>query len=85
MITGAQLRGARALLRWSAEETAKRVKVTRKTIERLEQADGPLNARALTIDSIRQVFEEAGVEFIGNAEEGPGLRLWGNSRPGGSS
>ena len=79
MISGGQMRAARALLRWSAEETARRAQVHRKTIERLEQTDGFPVARVLTIDSIQRTFEAAGIEFIGTPEEGPGVRLWKKS------
>jgi len=26
--------------------------------------------------ALQQAFEAAGVEFVGTAEEGPGIRLW---------
>lgn len=76
MITGDQLRAARALLKWSAEEAAKQSKVTRKTIERLEHANGIPSARTITMESIQRAFEAAGIEFLGTPESGPGVRLW---------
>jgi hypothetical protein len=75
VITGAQIRAARALLKWSAEEAGKHAKVGRRTIERLEQNDGYPATRAITIDSIQRAFEAAGVEFIDENGGGPGLRL----------
>jgi transcriptional regulator with XRE-family HTH domain len=80
VITGAQIRAARALLKWSAEEAAKHAKVGRKTIERLEQCDGIPATRQLTIESVRKSFEEAGVEFIDENGGGPGVRLRKRSR-----
>ena len=79
MITGGQIRAARALLRWSTEEAGRRTKVNRKTIERLEQTDDFPVARILTIDSIQRTFEAAGIEFVGTPAEGPGVRLWEKS------
>ena len=76
MITGTQIRAARALLNWSADEAATRARVARKTVERLEQTEGQPAARALTMASLQEAFEAAGVEFVGSAEDGPGVRLW---------
>ena len=79
-MTSAQIRAARALLNWSADDAARHAKVARKTVERLEQSEGPPQARALTIFSLQAAFEAAGVEFVGSAEEGPGVRLWAPKR-----
>ena len=76
MITGYQIRGARVMLRWSAEKTAERAGVTKKTIERLEQHEGIPPSRSQTLIALQKAFEAAGVEFVGTAEEGPGVRLW---------
>jgi len=75
-LTGAQIRAARALLKWTAEDTAGHAKISRKTVERLEQTDGLPVTRELTLDSLRRAFETAGIEFVGAPEEGPGVRLW---------
>ena len=80
MITGRQIKAARALLDWSAEETANRAKIARKTVERLEQSQGQPAARALTMFSLQAAFEAVGIEFIGTAEEGPGVRFWTQKR-----
>jgi len=76
VITGYQLRAARSFLRWSAEETASRVGITKKTIERLEQHEGVPSTRAQTLLDLQRAFESAGIEFVGTPEEGPGVRLW---------
>jgi transcriptional regulator with XRE-family HTH domain len=75
MVTGGQIRAARALLRWSAEQTAELARVTRKTIERLEQFDGIPPSRSQTLVELQRIFETAGIEFIGTPEDGPGVRL----------
>jgi len=76
MLTGVQIRAARAVLQWSAAETAERSGIERKTVERLQQVDGVPPSRAQTLVALQQAFEAAGVEFVGTAEEGPGVRLW---------
>ena len=76
MIVGSQIRAARALLQWSTTETADKVGLTRKTVERLEQADGIPPSRSQTLIDLQKAFEAAGVEFVGEEGEGPGVRLW---------
>ena len=34
------------------------------------------NTTAANLKLIRETLEAAGVEFIGSADEGPGVRLW---------
>ncbi len=76
VITGTQIRAARALLRWSAEKAAKRCGLVARTVERLEQHEGIPPSRSQTLVDLQRTFEAAGVEFIGTPEEGPGVRLW---------
>jgi transcriptional regulator with XRE-family HTH domain len=75
MIVGAQLRAARALLNWSASEVADKSSSTRNTIQRLEQSAGIPSSKIQTILIIKKMFEDAGVEFIGSPDNGPGVRL----------
>lgn len=75
MITGAQIRAARALLNWSSADLAKKAGTARQTIVRIEQIDGLPNSKVQTIADIQNVFEAAGIEFIGTPENGPGVRL----------
>jgi transcriptional regulator with XRE-family HTH domain len=81
MLTGAQLRAARALLKWSARETAKRSGVALTTVQRLEQEDGLPGGRAQTLFDLQRTLEGAGVEFIGTPDDKPGVRLIRPSRP----
>lgn len=75
MITGAQLRAARALLRWSAKETALKAGVALTTVLRLEQADGLPGGRVQTIVDLQKTLEAGGVEFVGTPDDRPGVRL----------
>jgi DNA-binding XRE family transcriptional regulator len=75
MIVGAQIRAARALLSWSADDLAKSIGLTRQTIQRLEQHDGVPPSRSQTLEEIQRALESAGVEFIGTPDDGPGVRL----------
>ena len=76
MITGAQVRAAKALIGWSGNDLAKRAGVGLSTIRRIEGCDGLLEAASIkTLQAIQKALELGGVEFIGSPEEGPGVRL----------
>lgn len=75
MLTGAQIRAARALLRLSAVELAEQAKVGIQTIKRFEAADGVPPSRSSTLMEVRAALEAAGVEFMGTPDNGPGVRL----------
>jgi len=70
-----QLRAARALLRWSADDLARRSSVSLRTIRRAELADQETALTAANNLAIRRALEEAGVEFIDENGGGPGVRL----------
>jgi hypothetical protein len=74
-ITSAQMRAARALLRWSALDLAKASKVGVATIRRVEVIDGKISATLANEAALRQALETAGVEFIDENGGGPGVRL----------
>ena len=75
MLSSAQIRAARGLLKWTAAELAEQSGTNRFTIQRLEQSEGVPPSRSQTLIDIKRAFEEAGVEFIGTPDNGPGVRL----------
>jgi transcriptional regulator with XRE-family HTH domain len=75
LITSGQIRAARALLKWTGKEFAEASGVAFSTLMRLETGEGVPGAQAKTLEAIQKAFESAGVEFIGNPEDGPGVRL----------
>ena len=75
MITSEQVRAARALLRMEQKDLAEASKVSLPSIKRLETQPGPLAAQARTVDAIRAALESAGVIFVEENGEGPGVRL----------
>jgi hypothetical protein len=75
MITGAQIRAARGLLRWSAEVLAERSKLGVATIRRAEALDGRSNLTAANAATVQAALETAGVIFIVENGDGPGVRL----------
>ena len=75
MITGLQIRSARAALGWSARRLSERARVSLRTIIRLEEVDGLPSSRVATLREIQRAFETAGIEFIGAPEDAPGIRV----------
>ena len=75
MITSAQIRAARALLNWSRTDLSKKSGVGFSSMLRLESAEGVPGSHFTTLEAIKKAFEEAGVQFIGTPEDGPGVRL----------
>lgn len=75
MITAAQIRAGRALLRWSARELAAQAGVSLLTIQRMEQSEGVPASLARNLDAVQRALEHAGVVFIPENGGGPGVRL----------
>jgi transcriptional regulator with XRE-family HTH domain len=74
MISGAQLRAARALVGLSQAEVAAKSSVSIPTIKRAE-AEGALKVAADTREAIAAVLRKAGVIFVEENGDGPGVRL----------
>jgi hypothetical protein len=74
-LTGAQIRAARALLKWSAAALARQCALGVNTIRRAEVAEVATSLTAANEMAIRRAFESAGVEFIDENGGGPGVRL----------
>jgi transcriptional regulator with XRE-family HTH domain len=64
LVTGAQLRAARAMVRLEQEKLAVLAGISANTIRNLEGNEGPLNARMGTVRALQQALETAGVEFL---------------------
>lgn len=72
-MTPMQSRMARAALGWSTTELARAAKVGISTVNRFETDQAtPIPS---TLSALRQAFEAAGVIFISENGEGPGVRL----------
>ena len=80
MISTGQVRAARALLRWTAEDLANAAEVGVATIRRMEVLDGVPASNVKTLVAIQQALEGAGIEFIGSPDDSPGVRLRSGKR-----
>ena len=74
-INSAQIRAARALIRWTAEDLATKSTLGVATIRRAEATDGPLQMTSANLSAVRRALEGAGIEFIDENGGGPGVRL----------
>ena len=84
MISSAQIRAARALLRWNATDLAVASGVGTATLQRMEVMEGVPSGQVRTLLAIKEALENAGIEFIGTPEDKPGVRFisasFGNDR-----
>jgi transcriptional regulator with XRE-family HTH domain len=83
-ITGAQIRAARAFLRWTIAELATAADVGLSTIQKVEEIDGEpriestlqwrSDARDEALTKICGALEKAGITFLPESAHGVGLR-----------
>jgi transcriptional regulator with XRE-family HTH domain len=75
LLTGGQIRAARAFVGWSARDLAERAGLGLSTVQRAEASDGEPSITKANLAAIRTSLETAGVEFIAENGGGPGVRL----------
>ena len=80
-LKSAQIRAARALIRWSAEDLARATALSVATIRRAELAADETSMTAANDLTVRRALESAGVEFIDENGGGLGVRLRHRARP----
>ena len=64
-ISGAQIRAARALLKWSVRKLPHQCGISQSAITRGERVNGTPSMQVRNLHAVRQVFEEHGIEFLG--------------------
>jgi hypothetical protein len=74
-LTSTQIRAARALIRWTAEDLSRQSSVSLRTIRRAELAESHTAMTTTNDLAIRRALESAGIEFIDENGGGLGLRL----------
>jgi transcriptional regulator with XRE-family HTH domain len=73
--TGRQIAAARALLGMTQPELATKSNISVPTLKRMEATDGPAAGMLNNIAAVRAALESAGVIFVEENGEGPGVRL----------
>jgi hypothetical protein len=79
MITGRQVRAARALLNWKQDMLAEKALVALTALKRLESERG-LPVHESTHDQVRRALETAGIVFM-NSAQGKGVMLMNVASP----
>ena len=74
-LLAAQIRAARALIRWRAEDLAKASAVGVATIRRAELAEHQTSLTTANDLALRRALEAAGIQFIDENGGGPGVRI----------
>jgi transcriptional regulator with XRE-family HTH domain len=74
-LTSAQIRAARSLIRWTADDLATASALSVATVRRAELKELETSLTAANDLAIRRALETAGVEFIDENGGGPGVRL----------
>jgi transcriptional regulator with XRE-family HTH domain len=73
MISGRQIRAARALLGWSGKKLADKCGISLKTLRRYEPQNGVPTGSAKVLESIESVLEVHGIIFTGDPVKDPGV------------
>jgi len=76
MMTVEQLKMARAALGWSIQTLADKSLVSVRTIKRIESEGMIEKVTPANMKLLRDTLQAAGIEFIGEVGDGPGVRLW---------
>jgi DNA-binding XRE family transcriptional regulator len=79
MITGRQVRAARALLNWKQDMLAEKALVALTALKRLESERG-LPVHETTRDQVRRALESAGIMFV-ESDRGKGVMLLNDAPP----
>jgi hypothetical protein len=74
-LTSAQIRAARSLIRWTADNLATASALSVATVRRAELKEAETSLTTANDLAIRRALETAGVEFIDENGGGPGVRL----------
>lgn len=78
VLTGSQIRAARALLKWSGQTLAEKSGVSYPALQRAERTDEMPNMQVRNLAAIKAALEAGGVIFLDgpySGDGGPGVRL----------
>ena len=74
-LTGRQIAAGRVLAGLGQEDLARSAGISAPTLRRMEGSDGPASGMTNNVSAIRSALEAAGVIFVEENGEGPGVRL----------
>jgi transcriptional regulator with XRE-family HTH domain len=62
------------MLKWTLQDLADVSGLGTTTLKRFESSDGVPKGNLATFNKLTEIFEKAGVEFIGTPDQGAGVR-----------
>jgi len=74
-LSGRQIAAARVLIGMGQDQLAKSAKISVATLRRMESSPGPAAGLINNVKAVRAALESAGVVFVEENGEGPGVRL----------
>lgn len=74
-ITSEQIKAARAALGWTLSQLAESTGIGVATLKRYQAITGVPKSRKGHLQLLQHHFENAGIEFIGTPDDGPGIRI----------
>ncbi|WP_237482594.1 helix-turn-helix domain-containing protein [Lichenibacterium dinghuense] len=74
-LTGRQIAAARTLVGLNQPELAERANISAATLKRMEGSPGQAAGLPNNVEAVRRALEAAGVLFLAENGEGPGVRL----------
>jgi len=74
-ISGRQIAAARALIGMGQQQLADAASVSAPTLRRMEASEGAASGLVNNVAAVRRALEAAGVIFVDENGEGPGVRL----------
>jgi len=74
-LTGRQIAAGRTLAGLGQGAVARAARISVPTLRRMEASAGPAAGMANNVAAVRSALETAGVIFVGENGEGPGVRL----------
>ncbi|PAP99500.1 transcriptional regulator [Mesorhizobium mediterraneum] len=74
-ISGRQIAAARALAGIAQTDLATSASISVPTLRRMEASEGPASGLPNNVAAVRRALEAAGVVFVDENGEGPGVRL----------
>lgn len=73
--TGRQIAAGRTLIGMTQTTLATAANISVPTLKRMEAADGPVSGMVNNVEAVCRALEAAGVIFVDENGEGPGVRL----------
>jgi len=70
-----QIRSARAFVNWTIQDLSASSEVSVRTIKYIESTEDFSGVRKTTLLKLIHALEQAGIEFIGTPDDGPGIRF----------